>query len=101
MSAMKYMDIERFIEEGYLQEANRQFFHPLGLALTVKAETDDETGEVTGPWEIAGVQDVRPDPEGMIFMEIDEAKTDNVAKQAEVRRPIRESALGYWVQPVE
>lgn len=27
------MDGEEFRREGYLFEANRQFFHPLGLAL--------------------------------------------------------------------
>jgi hypothetical protein len=33
---MKKMDIGEFLEKGYLQEANRLFFHPLGLALTVE-----------------------------------------------------------------
>lgn len=30
---IKYMDLTEFREKGFLQEANRQFFHPLGLAL--------------------------------------------------------------------
>lgn len=29
------MGVKEFREEGYLQEANRQFFHPLGLALEI------------------------------------------------------------------
>jgi len=94
-----YVEVERFIEEGYLQEVNRQFLHPLGLALTVAVNVDDDTGEEKGPWYLAGVQDYRSDLEGMIFTEIDPVKVDNVAKQAEVRREVREKALGYWVQP--
>ena len=46
---MKYIDVNEFIEEGYLQELNRRFLHPLGLALTVAADADDETGETTSP----------------------------------------------------
>lgn len=30
---IRYMDMQEFQEGGFLQEANRQFFHPLGLAL--------------------------------------------------------------------
>lgn len=33
MAEINYMDMEEFRERGYLQEANRQWFHPLGLAL--------------------------------------------------------------------
>jgi hypothetical protein len=36
---IKYMPIEQFKDEGYLQETNRMILHPLGLAL-----------EVRGPW---------------------------------------------------
>lgn len=32
---MNMMPIVLFQDSGYLQEANRQFFHPLGLALAV------------------------------------------------------------------
>lgn len=28
------MDIKEFCDAGYLQEANRRFFHPLGLSLS-------------------------------------------------------------------
>lgn len=31
----KYMDLSEFVESGYLQEVNRQFFHPLGLGLII------------------------------------------------------------------
>ena len=60
------MDINEFKEAGYLQEANRCFFHPLGLALEVAQDIDEETGE-KGPWRISGVWDYRDDPEGMMY----------------------------------
>jgi hypothetical protein len=94
-----YMDIKKFTEEGYLQEANRQFFHPLGLALTIRAETDDVTGDVIGPV-LAGIQDFRDDPEGMIFTEIDAEKAGKVLAAVKARGEPRRSALGYWIQPV-
>jgi hypothetical protein len=31
---------EAFVDEGYLLEANRQFFHPLGLQLTASVQDD-------------------------------------------------------------
>ena len=33
---IKHMDIKEFREQGFLQEANRLYFHPLGLALEVR-----------------------------------------------------------------
>lgn len=97
------MDIDQFIEEGYLHEVNRRFFHPLGLALVVSAETDDETGEQTTPWEIKGIWDARDDPEGILFdgESLDSDKAERIRLVEESRRPAREERLGYWVQPVD
>lgn len=55
---IKRMDIKEFHELGFLQEANRQFFHPLGLALEVRVDDD-------GNYSLGGVWDYRDDPEGM------------------------------------
>ena len=90
----KHLDIEEFVEFGYLHELNRQFLHPLGLALEI---TDDD-----GTHRLSGVQDFRDDPEGIIFAPgtLDEAKARRVAlKQAE-RLPSRYNALGFFVQGV-
>lgn len=57
---IKRMDIREFRSEGFLQEANRLFFHPLGLALEVNVE-DDGTETLGGVW------DYRDDPEGVAF----------------------------------
>ena len=57
---MQYMDLKEFRTLGYLHEANRLFFHPLGLALTLVL--DDEQKE---PY--LEVQDAREDKEGFLF----------------------------------
>lgn len=59
--SVKRMTVTEFRRLGLLQEINRRFLHPMGLALEV--ETDD-TGEVVGFGE---VWDYREDPEGMLF----------------------------------
>jgi hypothetical protein len=41
MGERKYMNIGEFRRSGFLQEANRQFFHPHGLALEVTTATDE------------------------------------------------------------
>lgn len=73
---VRWMDLNAFCDEGFLQEANRLFFHPHGLALAV--EYDEDTEQVTG---IAGVWDYRDDPEGMIFGSVDADKVRHVRLQ--------------------
>ena len=58
---VKRISAKEFQELGYLQEVNRRFLHPLGLALEVIR--DDESGEVS----FGGVWDSRDDIEGIIF----------------------------------
>ena len=97
---MKYVDIESFGEFGYLQEVNRRFFHPLGLALEIVVD-----GE--GNMCIGGIQDFRDDPEGMYFTESVTQKPEWIEKYKRVehewndRAPSRLSSLGYMVQPIE
>jgi hypothetical protein len=97
-SDVKRMSVKEFREAGYLQELNRRFLHPLGLALEVFVEDD-------GEMRFGGVWDYRDDPEGMIFgpdiLESDEFRThlENVVDQMIDRRPERMVALGYWIQP--
>jgi hypothetical protein len=89
------MDLKEFVAEGYLQEVNRLFFHPLGLALSV-AEHDD------GRIELLGFQDARDDPEGWIFSPgtLNPEKALKIAQILDERRGLREGRLGYWVQPI-
>ena len=92
------IDIKEFVEQGYLLEANRQFFHRLGLALTVSIDND------TGTWAISGFQDARDDPEGWVFAEIDDAdrqKAANVAEQMAAKDAYRQKTFGWTVQPLD
>lgn len=93
---MKHISMREFVTEGYLQEANRRFFHPLGLALQVNFFEHNDAAS-----EIAGVVDVRDDAEGMIFADApDREKAERIDALMEARKPAREKGLGYIIQPV-
>jgi len=89
------MDIKEFREKGYLQEANRLFFHPLGLALEVVI--DEETGSEA----IGGIWDYREDPEGMVFDSVDGQKAVFVKSEELSRKEAREALMGSNIQPVD
>lgn len=93
MSDIKRIDIKEFREKGYLQEVNRRFFHPLGLALEVVVEED-------GSEHLGGVWDYRDDPEGVYFENIglDFTKRDFIDQEWGRRLNPRVNALGYMVQ---
>lgn len=59
-SNIKRIDIAEFRRLGLLQEVNRLFFHPRGLALEVVVDED-------GSEHFGGVWDYREDSEGMAF----------------------------------
>lgn len=95
---LKTISLEEFIERGYLQEVNRQFFHPLGLALSIVV-TDK------GPYTFGEIWDYRSDPEGISFHPsmIDNNMREN-AKNVEQEQALlaesRKVLLGYVVQPL-
>lgn len=100
MSEIKRIDIKEFRELGYLQELNRQFLHPLGMALEVII--DDNGNEKLG-----GVWDYRDDPEGMFYAEevvkLDKFKEnmDRVAQELAVKAEYRQNKYGYVFQPLK
>ena len=79
----KRISVKEFREEGYLQEANRLFFHPLGLALEVLVNPE------TGDMEFSGVWDSRNDLEGILFDSWDEGKMAKVKEELETRKKSR------------
>jgi hypothetical protein len=91
----KYLDWETLRNDGYLQEVNRQFFHPLGLALAVVIPTKPGEPDVA-----LQILDYRHDREGMNFaagdLTVAAGKLHDIAR---LRRVPRVNALGYWVQP--
>jgi hypothetical protein len=56
----KTMSVNEFVEQGFLQEVNRLFFHPRGLALSV---WEDDDGNHT----LLNIWDSRDDLEGIAF----------------------------------
>ncbi len=96
MSEPKRINIKEFREFGYLQEVNRQFFHPLGLALEVVIEED-------GSMRLGGVWDYRDEPDGMAYAssDIDADKAARVQVAWHEKEPARIKNLGYVIQPVD
>jgi hypothetical protein len=98
---IKHFSIKEFREKGFLQEANRQFFHPLGLALQINV--DEETGEET----LGGIWDCRDDPEGVMFTDnslqppaaVEKAK--NVLIEAMKHAPARMKLFDSTIQPIK
>jgi|SRR5260370_5562871 len=84
-----------FQQRGYLQEVNRCFLHPLGLAMGVKLHDDDPSKDEYQ------VLDARDDPEGFVFGdEVDLAPNAfAVQVEQEARAKARVAKLGFIVQP--
>ena len=92
----KYLDLKEFREGGYLQELNRRFLHPLGLALEMKIEDDGST-------KLSGIWDYRDDSEGIHYLDsVDlKPKEKKINQEWIDREPSRQKALGYMVQPTK
>ena len=94
---IKKLSLQNFVDQGYLQEVNRQFFHPLGLALEVVV--DKGTVETLG-----GIWDYRDDPEGMVFGDL--TKQSSVKKALLVEEQKQKVAkgrfkkFGFTIQPI-
>lgn len=97
--AKNKMSIKEFVNEGYLMEANRIFFHPLGLALTVIK--DDEDGSV----KFADFIQESTAKSGIFFPEksFTEDKLKKLRKIVHIKRLMakrRIMELGYVIQPI-
>ena len=99
---IKRIDIKEFREKGYLQELNRRFLHPLGLALEISIDDD-------GNEKLGGVWDYRNDKEG-IYYDISNAdlerkirfneKKSFIDTELENRCKNRKEILGFDVEPL-
>ena len=102
MEEIKYMDIKEFVEKGYLQEANREFFHPLGLALVVSYDKQSEK------YTLAGIIDKR---ESEIYYDLENSdlhrimvfnqKKQFIEEQKQIHAEHREKKLGFTLEPVK
>lgn len=109
MSGTKYLDLRVFQEGGFLLEANRQFFHPLGLALGIYWDKDDLENEkgidpATAVPQGLVIYDSRDDPEGTAFYSLadegDWEKHEKVAQQWDEKAAVRAERFGWVVQPM-
>lgn len=92
----KTIDLREFIDAGYLHEVNRQFFHPLGLALAVYVDDD-------GSVRLESVWDSRDDPAGFSYADeaLDPVKAAKIVEEQRKRHEERRRLLGWVVQPVD
>ena len=102
-SEIERVSVKDFRKKGYLQELNRTFLHPLGMALEIII--DSETGEE----KIGGILDYRNDDEGVIFDlknsnqdRIDRfvKNRDFILKEFHKRAEKRMESLGFSVEPL-
>jgi hypothetical protein len=97
---IKRIDIKEFRELGFLQELNRCFLHPLGLALEVIVNEEDGSESLGGIW------DYRDDPEGMLYGEeyisSDKfiSRAVKIGKLYEEKAAFRKEKYGWGIQPV-
>lgn len=89
----KKMSVKEFRKLGYLQELNRQFLHPLGMALDVVIEKN-------GRERFGEVRDDRDNPEGFIFGPgmIDGETCGRILNEQYEKGKIRNRRLGYNIQ---
>ncbi len=94
------MTVEEFRSLGLLQELNRQFLHPLGLALSIRI--DKETGKEY----LDSIWDYRNDPEGVLY-DVSVIDAEFTARAKIVEKIQRKKAkkrlklLGYVIQPAK
>ena len=86
MSTKKQMDIEEFVEFGYLQEANRRYFHPLGLELLITLAQGDE--ESDAKLILSGLWDRRASTK-VLLSKVDLEKAKRITSEMQTRRVAR------------
>jgi len=90
----KMMRVKNFVETGLLHEVNRLFFHPIGLALEVTVDGD-------GKYSITGVQDHRDDPEGVVFLHLNQQKMAKAQRIIKRQHNRRINKLGFIYQKAD
>ncbi len=95
----------KFRDFGFLQEANRLFFHPRGLCLRVEFRQDKHGNQYGGNWlieeEVAGA--VYPGLGDVVFSSFDPVDREKAERVEAVRREkalARMENFGFDVEPV-
>lgn len=99
---MKKMSVEEFRTLGFLQEVNRQFLHPRGLAIEVMIDDD-------GKESFGEVWDSRDDPEGIYYdlkasdherVETFKEKSETVEEERLKHVDARVKLIGSEIEPI-
>ena len=98
------VDLLELREFGYIQEANRQFFHLIGLALGVKVHLGDDGKPDPEKDPELVIFDFRNDPEGVMFgipLDADKGQRvyDEFARRSMQRRKLFKE--GRTTQPLD
>ena len=99
---MKYLSVKELSARGLLFEINRRVLHPLGLAISIDVERDDETDEITLA-KFSDIWDCQEDPEGVfyhdeLFATGLQKYQDYMEREGNARLETRREILGYTVQ---
>lgn len=89
------MSVKEFRELGFLQEVNRKFLHPLGLALDVVV-LDNGSEMISGIWDYRKDLDGIQYPLGFLSAEKAQYVEDAFQRKALTRQEL----LGYVIQPI-
>ncbi len=99
---LRSISINEFRALGYLQEVNRRFLHPLGLALSIEVDQD-------GDEKLSGIWDCREDEEG-VFFGVDKLNKEEredlkekevfITKELEKREAKRVELFGNMIEPI-
>jgi len=101
-NAINKMTVKEFQEQGFLQEVNRQFFHPLGIALEVII---DRNGEM----KFGKVWDYRVDEDGMRYdlknsnlerIQRFQKNANHIESLRKEKAEKRMQILGYVIEPI-
>ena len=106
----KHMSVKEFADTGLLQEVNRQFFHPRGLALEIEVLCEPEFAEMAPEnvppdkmlYRLSGIQDFREDPEGIVYGKPNPTLTKAIYAQKLLSDhvDVREQKYGWMIQPI-
>jgi len=98
------IDIREFRESGFLQELNRKFLHPMGMALEVIIDDEDGSESLGGIW------DYREDDEG-VYYDIEHSDEETIKSFTKKAKFVEEhynkvtqkrfKKLGFIVEPIE
>jgi hypothetical protein len=95
---MKKISLKEFQNLGFVQEINRQFLHPRGLALSLIYDDENET------YEFDGILDFRDEKDGTVFADLtterhtEKAKTVQDALDKNTQERMKN--FGWVIQPI-